>query len=92
MLAEIITFAYHCVCWGVNLGRELVSELNKCIDLHGFVPPSYCCQWYTLELGCLCCWFSCFSFCYSTLPSPILSIAYRHLDLKHKGEAADMLA
>lgn len=24
----------HCVCWGVNSGRELVRELNKCIDLH----------------------------------------------------------
>lgn len=26
----------HCVCWGVNSGRELVRELNKCIDLHRF--------------------------------------------------------
>lgn len=24
----------HCVCWGVNSGRELVRELNKCTDLH----------------------------------------------------------
>lgn len=39
---------YHCVCWGVNLERELVSELNKCMDLHGFTSASDVYLWHIL--------------------------------------------
>lgn len=41
---------YHCVCRGVNLGRELASELNKCMDLHGFTSASNIYLWDTLRI------------------------------------------